>query len=130
VDDNAVSQKAGDCSNGHISKVLNRSCCCCLCGLQHFSGLMPQERATGADDSRRVLSSQYQIPLTVVSYKELYGWTMDEIVREIGTKNNCTFCGVFRRQVLPSLPRVVPSDIRTWAKLSSAGWLMSQMSCV
>ena len=25
---------------------------------------------------------------------------MDEIVREIGTKNNCTFCGVFRRQVL------------------------------
>ena len=48
--------------------------------------------------------SQYQLPLTVVSYKELYGWTMDEIVREIGTKNNCTFCGVFRRQVLPSLP--------------------------
>ena len=40
---------------------------------------------------------QYQIPLTVVSYKELYGWTMDEIVREVGTKNNCTFCGVFRR---------------------------------
>ena len=43
---------------------------------------------------------QYQIPLTVVSYQELYGWTMDEIVREVGTKNNCTFCGVFRRQAL------------------------------
>ena len=43
---------------------------------------------------------QYKIPLTVVSYKELYGWTMDEIVREVGTKNNCTFCGVFRRQAL------------------------------
>jgi cytoplasmic tRNA 2-thiolation protein 1 len=38
--------------------------------------------------------------LKVVSYKELYGWTMDEIVREIGTKSNCTFCGVFRRQAL------------------------------
>jgi cytoplasmic tRNA 2-thiolation protein 1 len=25
---------------------------------------------------------------------------MDEIVREIGRKNNCTFCGVFRRQAL------------------------------
>ncbi len=25
---------------------------------------------------------------------------MDEIVKEIGTKNNCTFCGVFRRQAL------------------------------
>jgi len=36
----------------------------------------------------------------VVSYKQLYGWTMDEIVKEIGTKNNCTFCGVFRRQAL------------------------------
>lgn len=24
---------------------------------------------------------------------------MDEIVAEVGTKSNCTFCGVFRRQV-------------------------------
>lgn len=38
--------------------------------------------------------------MRIVSYKELYGWTMDEIVREIGRKNNCTFCGVFRRQAL------------------------------
>eukprot|EP00249_Psilotum_nudum_P012694 c23926_g2_i3 orf=215-1108(+) len=43
---------------------------------------------------------QYGIPLEVVSYKALYGWTMDEIVQEIGQKNNCTFCGVFRRQAL------------------------------
>lgn len=42
---------------------------------------------------------QYGIPLKIVSYKELYGWTMDEIVAKIGKKNNCTFCGVFRRQV-------------------------------
>ncbi len=35
-----------------------------------------------------------------MSYEELYGWTMDAIVKEIGTKNNCTFCGVFRRQAL------------------------------
>jgi cytoplasmic tRNA 2-thiolation protein 1 len=42
---------------------------------------------------------QYGIPLEVLSYKALYGWSMDEIVREIGRKNNCTFCGVFRRQV-------------------------------
>lgn len=44
--------------------------------------------------------AQYGIPLTVVSYKDLYGWTMDEIVRIIGNKSNCTFCGVFRRQAL------------------------------
>lgn len=43
---------------------------------------------------------QYDLPLHVFSYKDLYGWTMDEIVKEIGTKNNCTFCGVFRRQAL------------------------------
>jgi cytoplasmic tRNA 2-thiolation protein 1 len=43
---------------------------------------------------------QYEIPLKIVSYKELYGWTMDEIVKQIGQKNNCTFCGVFRRQAL------------------------------
>jgi cytoplasmic tRNA 2-thiolation protein 1 len=43
---------------------------------------------------------QYGIPLTVVNYKDLYGWTMDEIVAAIGSKSNCTFCGVFRRQAL------------------------------
>ncbi|KAF7142051.1 hypothetical protein RHSIM_Rhsim06G0009600 [Rhododendron simsii] len=44
--------------------------------------------------------SMYGLPLKVVSYKDLYGWTMDEIVKIIGLKNNCTFCGVFRRQAL------------------------------
>lgn len=43
---------------------------------------------------------QYDLPLQIVSYKELYDWTMDDIVKEIGLKNNCTFCGVFRRQAL------------------------------
>lgn len=43
---------------------------------------------------------QYRLPLKIVSYKDLYGWTMDEIVKVIGLKNNCTFCGVFRRQAL------------------------------
>ncbi|KAL3860286.1 hypothetical protein ACJMK2_010427 [Sinanodonta woodiana] len=42
---------------------------------------------------------QYCLPLKIVSY-ELYGWTMDAIVKQIGLKNNCTFCGVFRRQAL------------------------------
>lgn len=43
---------------------------------------------------------QYGLPLKIVSYKDLYGWTMDDIVKAIGLKNNCTFCGVFRRQVV------------------------------
>lgn len=44
---------------------------------------------------------QYGLPLRIVSYRELYhGWTMDRVVAQIGRKNNCTFCGVFRRQAL------------------------------
>lgn len=43
---------------------------------------------------------QYGLPLKILSYKELYGWSMDEIVEAIGKRNNCTFCGVFRRQVI------------------------------
>lgn len=43
---------------------------------------------------------QYGLPLKIVSYQELYGWTMDAIVQAIGKKSNCTFCGVFRRQAL------------------------------
>jgi len=55
------------------------------------------------DDSLETVKQNrddYEMELKILSYKELYGWTMDEIVREIGRKNNCTFCGVFRRQAL------------------------------
>jgi len=43
---------------------------------------------------------QYALPLTVVGYDELYGWTMDQVVAQVGNKGNCTYCGVFRRQAL------------------------------
>jgi cytoplasmic tRNA 2-thiolation protein 1 len=43
---------------------------------------------------------QYDMPLKIVSYDELYGWTMDQVVGAIGKKGNCTYCGVFRRQAL------------------------------
>lgn len=43
---------------------------------------------------------QYQLPLEIVSYRELYNWTMDEIVSCAGIRNSCTYCGVFRRQAL------------------------------
>nr|GMD99254.1 cytoplasmic tRNA 2-thiolation protein 1 [Ipomoea batatas] len=66
--------------------------------------LSVDEGITGyRDDSLETVKRneiQYGLPLKVVSYKELYGWTMDEIVKLIGLKNNCTFCGVFRRQAL------------------------------
>ncbi|CUS11807.1 unnamed protein product [Tuber aestivum] len=43
---------------------------------------------------------QYGMELAIVSYKELYGWSMDSVVESIGKKGNCTYCGVFRRQAL------------------------------
>jgi cytoplasmic tRNA 2-thiolation protein 1 len=43
---------------------------------------------------------QYDMPLKILSYEDLYGWTMDKVVSQIGKKNNCTYCGVFRRQAL------------------------------
>ncbi|XP_037082001.1 cytoplasmic tRNA 2-thiolation protein 1-like isoform X1 [Pollicipes pollicipes] len=55
------------------------------------------------DDSLETVKrnrDQYGLPLTVLSYHDLYGWTMDDIVRQVGLRNNCTFCGVFRRQAL------------------------------
>ncbi|KAI7825930.1 cytoplasmic tRNA 2-thiolation protein 1 [Kickxella alabastrina] len=55
------------------------------------------------DDSLETVKrnkEQYNLPLLIVSYEQLYGWSMDSIVEAVGRKNNCTFCGVFRRQAL------------------------------
>ena len=55
------------------------------------------------DDSLETVknnSRQYGMPLEILGYDELYGWTMDQVVQQIGKKGNCTYCGVFRRQAL------------------------------
>lgn len=55
------------------------------------------------DDSLETVKQNrddYEMKLKILSYQDLYGWTMEKIVKEIGRKNNCTFCGVFRRQAL------------------------------
>lgn len=58
-------------------------------------------RDDSLDAVRRTAASHEDKPtLTVVSYKDLYGWSMDEIVASVGKRNNCAFCGVFRRQAL------------------------------
>lgn len=44
--------------------------------------------------------AKYGLPLHIVTYRDLYGWSMDEVVGKIGRTNNCTYCGVFRRQSL------------------------------
>ncbi|KAF2116102.1 hypothetical protein BDV96DRAFT_42840 [Lophiotrema nucula] len=55
------------------------------------------------DDSLETVkrnAMQYEMPLTILGYEELYGWTMDQVVEQVGKKGNCTYCGVFRRQAL------------------------------
>ncbi|KAF1352659.1 adenine nucleotide alpha hydrolases-like protein [Lizonia empirigonia] len=55
------------------------------------------------DDSLETVkrnAAQYDMPLTILGYAELYGWTMDQVVEQVGKKGNCTYCGVFRRQAL------------------------------
>lgn len=37
---------------------------------------------------------QYGLPLEIFSFKDLYDWTMDEIVSVAGIRNSCTYCGV------------------------------------
>jgi hypothetical protein len=55
------------------------------------------------DDSLETVkrnAQQYGMELTILGYDELYGWTMDQVVEQVGKKGNCTYCGVFRRQAL------------------------------
>ncbi|OAD66101.1 hypothetical protein PHYBLDRAFT_119512 [Phycomyces blakesleeanus NRRL 1555(-)] len=84
----------------HVMKQLNEQY---DYGLDLFL-LSVDEGITGyRDDSLETVKrnqQQYELPLKIVSYGDLYGWTMDDIVREVGLKNNCTYCGVFRRQAL------------------------------
>lgn len=66
--------------------------------------LSVDEGITGyRDDSLKTVELNkdfYQLPLLIISYQDIYGWTMDDIVKIVGLNNNCTFCGVFRRQAL------------------------------
>lgn len=65
------------------------------------------------DDSLETVKrnqSQYSLPLTIVSYNDLYGWTMDKVVKKIGLTNNCTYCGVFRRQALDRGAKMIGAE--------------------
>ena len=83
------------------------------------------------DDSLETVKrneQQYGIPLKILSYQELYGWTMDDIVRAIGHKNNCTFCGVFRRQALDRGAALLKADKMATGRFVT--WLQLECSAV
>lgn len=87
----------------------------------HLVLLSIDEGITGyRDDSLETVKrnqQQYALPLTVLGYKELYGWSMDEIVASAGRKNNCACAAdrhILRRLSAPgvgprrSIPRYRP----------------------
>ncbi|SCO68267.1 cytoplasmic tRNA 2-thiolation protein 1, putative [Plasmodium vivax] len=55
------------------------------------------------DDSLKIvfkLQEKYHLPLKVLKFEDIFTYTMDAVVSFIGKKNNCTVCGVFRRQAM------------------------------
>lgn len=55
------------------------------------------------DDSLETVKNNgkfYDLPLKILSYKELFGFTMDEVVKMTSIKCSCSYCGVFRRRAL------------------------------
>jgi cytoplasmic tRNA 2-thiolation protein 1 len=73
----------------HVMKTLNERY---NYGLELFL-LSIDEGITGyRDDSLETVKRnqvQYGLPLKVLGYDQLYGWTMDDIVQCVGRKNNC-----------------------------------------
>lgn len=57
-------------------------------------------------ENQRILNMK----LEIISYKDLFGITMDEVVEKIGKRGNCTYCGVFRRQALEEAARKMEVD--------------------
>lgn len=62
------------------------------------------------------------LPLTVLSYKDLYGWSMDEVVARVGRVGNCTYCGVWRRQALERGAAFLGADVL--ATGHNADWIV------
>ncbi len=56
-----------------------------------------------------------EIPHTIVSFKELYGFSLDEIIQKVRANGNteltpCAYCGVLRRRALNVAARQVKAD--------------------
>lgn len=50
------------------------------------------------------------LDLQIVSFSELYGLDMDEVVRRAGRRGTCSYCGTFRRQALEDAARKMGVD--------------------
>ncbi|XP_057286899.1 cytoplasmic tRNA 2-thiolation protein 1 [Pezoporus wallicus] len=49
-------------------------------------------------------------PLLVLSHRDVFGWSVDELGAALGAGSRCTFCGVLRRQALERAARLLGAD--------------------
>ncbi|MBS7631240.1 TIGR00269 family protein [Candidatus Bathyarchaeota archaeon] len=56
---------------------------------------------------------QYDVELQIMSFKELYGLTLDEIVEKTESKEltPCSYCGVLRRRALNAIAKRIDADV-------------------
>jgi len=45
-------------------------------------------------------AKRYDLPLLVLSFTDMFGWSLDKIFSATQTKETCTYCGIFRRRAL------------------------------
>lgn len=76
-----------------------------LCVDEGISGYRDKSIET-VIENQRILGMN----LEIISYKEMFGMTMDEVVEKAGRRGNCTYCGVFRRQALEEAARRLKVD--------------------
>lgn len=66
-----------------------------VCIDEGISGYRDNALQTVEENARR-----YGHNLTIISFTELFGWTLDQIFSATHTKETCTYCGIFRRRAL------------------------------
>lgn len=71
-----------------------------LCVDEGIEGYRDQSIKTVEENQKRL-----GLRLSVTSYKEVFGMSMDEVVGKVGRRRNCTYCGVLRRQALEEAAR-------------------------
>lgn len=62
-------------------------------------------------EKARALSSQLGIEHHVISFQEHIGETMDRVAGRSGGRTPCAYCGVFRRQCMNDVARVIGADV-------------------
>lgn len=56
------------------------------------------------------MCKEFDLEHRIITYKELVGWEMDDVVRADPEAIPCSYCGVFRRKALNTLARLVEAD--------------------